>query len=184
MADPKKLAAALVKPNIVQQMNSEYPSLSKYDVQYSNNVGKTVDHMGMPSAGRKLEYYPPTESYNPNKGKPTIQQFAPEMTSKDAFGEIFSHYLPQVDPNFVSGRQAFVNSITPEQKANMLMPDYQQQAGRGLLGKDPSFDKWIENQGGDAFFRGYPTGQYPSNAYTHEQKILLDALVNNLKNGK
>lgn len=163
--------------NIVDKMVSEYPNLKKYNIGFVDSMGKSTDYNGYDVSGRKLEFYPPTESENPILGKPTIEQFSPDMTHKDALGEIFSHYLPSVDPVFKDARSKFVSSITSDQKENMLRPDYDNEIKSGVYGnKAPSFSQWINAQGGDAYFRGYIADQYPKESYTSKQKEILSGL--------
>jgi hypothetical protein len=170
------------EPNIVEGLLKDYPKLSKYNIKFTNSINQPTDINGQPVKSRLMEFYYPGDTYyNPNYNDPTIEQFSPKVTKKDAFGEIFSHLLPEVDPNFKSGREAFMRSITPEQEKKYLRGDYEYQAQTGLLGPSPSYEQWKNKQGGDAFFRGFPTQQYPVEAYTHEQKILLNSLMNYLK---
>ena len=166
--------------NIVQQMYQQYPGLKAHDFQYQNSMSGGVDWMGNPHNGRMLEFYPPDEEWNPNKGKPTIEQFSPNMTTQDVLGEVFSHYLPSVDPKFASAKSNFINGLDTNQ-LNMLRGDYEHQAKTGLLGKNTAFENWLQNQGGDAFFRGYIANQYPKQYYRPDQVQMFQQLMDQLK---
>lgn len=182
------------KENILTQLLQEYPSLNKYNIKYTNSINQPTDINGNPVNGRLLEYYSPRkEDYpggdwnqNPNSGSPTIEQFSPKMTKDDALGEIFSHYLPKVEPLFKKGRDQFIGSITPKQLDD-LRGDYEQQVKNRVFegeygkGKYPTFHEWVNRWGGDAFFRGYPSKQYPESMYTPEQKEMLNNLMNAMK---
>lgn len=156
--------------DLIRDLYAQYPGLQRYGVQIMDSTANGTDWRGQPYSGRKLEFYPPDEEYNPNPGKPTIEVFSNEMTSKDALGEVFSHFLPAVDPIFKAARSKFIASIDPEQK-KMLSGDYEQQVRSGVYpkGQEPTFDQWLNTNGGDAFFRGYATDQYPKNFYRADQ---------------
>ena len=165
----------------------EYPGLSKYNTAFLYS-GDAKDWRGVPTAGRKLEFYPPGESDSFNKAVPAVEIFDKSMGPKAVMGELFSHYLPKVDPNFAAVRGKFLQSLTPSQKENMLRPDYEESQRRAeglnpeersfmLNGDSQSFDQWLNSTGGDAYFRGYSTGQYPADSYTPEQKQMLDGLM-------
>lgn len=170
--------ASVATPKGATELNAQYPGLQQFGIQIKDSTGGGTDWRGQPYSGRKMEFYPPNESYNPNPGKPTIELFSKDMTSKDALGEVFSHYLPQVDPQFREARSKFIASIDPQQK-KMLMGDYQDQLRSGLFPKDqrPSFDQWLNTNGGDAFFRGYVADQYPKNYYRPDQVAMFEPLM-------
>lgn len=169
------------QPSIVDAMYGQYPALQKYGIQFQDSTSGGVDWRGEPHNGRMMEFYPPNEEWNPKKGKPTIEQFSKNASPVDAFGEVFSHYLPTVDPSFAEGRKAFIGSLDYNQK-RMLTGDYQHQVDSGVFGKKvPTFDDWINNQGGDAFFRGYVTKQYPQEFYRPDQVNLFNQLLNKLR---
>lgn len=181
--------------NIVQQMVSDYPMLGQYNINYVDSIGKATGVDGAPATDRKLEYYQPTgvgrpgsSEGNPTKDRPTIELFDKTMTSKDAFGEMWSHYLPEVDPVFKKAREDFLKTITHDQYED-LYGDYQAQVKSGVfepeLGKTPpTFDQWIQRWGGDAFFRGYIAGQYPPESYNQQQILMFNNLLNYLKQGQ
>lgn len=168
--------------NVLDDMYREYPGLRKFDIQLKDSTATGADWRGEPHAGRKMEFYPPEEGWNPNPGKPTIELFSKEMKSKDAFGEVFSHLLPKVDPDFKKARAQFIASIDSKQK-EILKGDYEHQLQSGLFpeNRKPTFEQWLNTQGGDAFFRGYVADQYPTKFYRPEQIQMFDALLNKLK---
>lgn len=156
--------------DILDEVYAEYPGLSKYGFQFRDSLGK--------GGSRKLEFYPPGESHSPfeDNSKPGIERFDPSMGKQDIFGEML-HFLPHADKKAGALRREFQDSITPEQKDQWLRGDYESQIKNGLFGKNPpSFDQWLGRQGGDAFFRGYLTKQYPEKAYTGAQIELFSKL--------
>lgn len=168
--------------DVLQELYSQYPGLQKYGVQVVDSTAKGVDWRGQPYAGRKMEFYPPDEEYNPRPGKPTIELFSRDIGSKDALGEMFSHFLPKIDPAFGAAREKFVASIDPEQK-KMLSGDYQEQIRSGVYpkGREPGFDQWLKTNGGDAFFRGYVADQYPKEFYRPDQVAAFAPLISALQ---
>lgn len=162
---------------LLDQVYAEYPGLSKHGFQFRDSPGK--------GGSRKLEFYPPGESHSPfdDKTKPGIERFDSSMGKEDVFGEML-HYLPSADKKVGVLRQEFQGSITQEQKEQWLRGDYENQVQKKLFGENPpSFEKWLTKQGGDAFFRGYLTKQYPAEAYTPAQKKLFETLDSYLREG-
>lgn len=160
----------------LDEVYGDYPGLSKYGFQFKDSLD------GDPT-GRKLEFYPPGESHSTfaDKSRPGIERFDPSMGKSDVFGEML-HHLPNVDPTVGQLRKDFQATISPAQQEDWLRGDYEQQINNGVFGdRPPSFDQWIERQGGDAFFRGYLTGQYPTGAYTMAQRRLMTQLNQYLK---
>lgn len=168
-------------PTLLDSVYSEYPALKKYDFKLKDSMAGGVDWRGEPYSGRKLEFYPPGEEYNPYPGTPTIEQFSKDMGSKDVLGEIFSHYLPSVDPAFGASKQSFLQSITQSQKEEMLKPDYENDIKEGTIPAGTTFEQWLSGVGGDAYFRGYIADQYPKDSYTPEQIKIFYDLMNRLK---
>lgn len=163
------------------QLFNMFPKLKRYNINIVDSTAKGTDYRGGELKGRKLEYYPPDEDYNPKKGFPTVEKLSKDVTNRDVLGEIFSHYLPKVDPVFKATREKFVSSLDEKQKA-ILYGDYQHQINARLFGDTPpSFDEWLATNGGDAFFRGYVTNQYPQEFYRDDQVKMFGDLVNYLK---
>lgn len=168
-------------PDAGTELYKAYPGLKNYNVQVKDSTSTGKDWRGQPYAGRKMEFYAPDEGYNPNPGKPTIEMFTHDMSPKDAMGEMFSHYLPKVDQEFGSAREKFVKSIDGKQK-QMLYGDYQQQIKSGVFNdQKPSFDQWLNTNGGDAFFRGYVSDQYPKELYRQDQIKMFEPLMAKLQ---
>lgn len=165
----------------LDQLYSQYPGLKQYDIQTLDSSVGGKDWKGQPYNGRQMEFYPPDETDNPNPGKPTIEDFSGHLNPKDALGEVFSHYLPKQDPRFGAARDRFIQSIDAKQRG-MLQGDYQQDIRSGVYGtKRPSFDEWLNNQGGDAFFRGYVADQYPKEFYRPDQVEIFKPLLAQLR---
>lgn len=173
-------ALSVASPSPVNEIYSAYPGLKRYGVQIrESTAGK--DWRGEPYAGRKMEFYPPDESYNPNPGKPTVELFSKDVSPDDVMGEIFSHYLPRVDKEFGAARDRFISSIDGRQK-QMLLGDYEHQMRSGAFeDRKPTFDQWLSGSGGDAFFRGYVANQYPKEFYRSDQVAMFQPLMNKLK---
>lgn len=181
-APPAPAAPATSQPGPLDQLYSEYPGLRQYDIQVRDSSAGGKDWKGQPYDGRQMEFYPPDEADNPNPGKPTIETFSGPLKTKDALGEVFSHYLPKKDPQFGAARNQFIQSIDESQR-KMLSGDYQQDVRSGVYGaKPPAFDEWMNNQGGDAFFRGYVADQYPKEFYRPDQVEMFNPLLARLKN--
>jgi hypothetical protein len=125
-----------------------------------------------------MEFYPADEAYNPNPGRPTVETFSGDVSDKDVLGEIFSHLLPNIDPDFRNARAEFVKGIDSKQK-KILFGDYKAQVRSGLA-KDKSFDDWLQTNGGDAFFRGYIADQYPKEFYRPDQVQMFSQLMGKL----
>lgn len=161
--------------DLLSEVYADYPGLAKYGFQFRDSPGR--------GGNRKLEFYPPGESRSPfeDKGKPGIERFDSSMGKMDVFGEML-HFLPGADRRVGEIRNDFQGSITSEQKEKWLRGDYEQQVRNKLFGDSPpTFDQWLSRQGGDAFFRGYLTRQYPAEAYTPEQIGMLNRLDSYLR---
>jgi hypothetical protein len=168
--------------SLLEELYAEYPRLRAHSFRYlSSLLGR--DWRGKPYRNRKMEFYPPGEAHNPFPGYPTIEQFDPSMSKYDVLGEIFSHYVPQVDSVFAAGKQRFMDLLTPAQKRE-LHGDYQHQVHEGLFEtRVPTFEEWLARQGGDGAFRGYVAKQLPASFYTREQLQIFQELMAYLKGG-
>lgn len=163
-------------PAMLEEVYAQYPGLRKYNFQFKDSKAK-------PGETRHLEFYFPGESHSTfnDKSRPGIERFDPNMGKMDILGDML-HYIPTADKEVGKLRNEFQSSITEDQKRNMLYPDYQAQIRDGLFGdKKPSFDEWLQKNGGDAFFRGYLANQYPKDAYTKEQVALFGRLDSALR---
>lgn len=159
-----------------------YPALAAH---LKNAVGQWGKDTG---DGRQLEFYPPWESDNPNKGKTTLEFFnrsipteqIPEFAAADML-----HYLgatnPEtgqpVDAQWQSMRKAMASSRTPKQ-IEADQKDYTDSK------ETLPFDQYLENNRLDAYMRGaaFPSinpewGEY----LTPEQKTLGNQLQGYLR---
>lgn len=164
--------AAPVNP-YAQGLSQQYPWASGIGLNIIDSTGK-----GDPS--RKLEFYQPDERDNPRPGKPTIEVFDKSMKPADLMGEVLSHHLPKVDPNVAHFRSQIIQSMTPQQ-IQSISGDYQNELRAGLVDPGDNLQAWLQKQGGDSFFRGYPTGQWPADIYTPQQKATYDQMQVYLK---
>lgn len=155
-----------IPATIADQAYAQYPKLRKYGFQF-------MDSRNHPDAGsRLLETYPADEEDNPLPGRPTIQQFSPDLTPKDFLGETL-HILPKVDPQVGQMRQQFIDSMTPQQ---MQQLQEQYKYSKDNYGEERPFDQWKDMTGLDAWFRGHISGQWPADLYTPEQIQMFDGL--------
>jgi hypothetical protein len=150
----------------LSRMRAKYPWTRGVDINFIDSSAK-----GDPS--RKLEFYPADEIDNPQPGKPTVELFDKRISESDLMGEILSHHLPSVDRNVARFRGRVLDSMTPNQKRS-IKGDYERDRRSGLT--SDSFEIWLTKQGGDSFFRGYPTGQWPARVYTSQQKAIYRQL--------
>lgn len=159
---------ALAPNSYSQSLNQQYPWTAGIDLNIINSTAKG-------DKSRKLEFYPADERDNPHPGRPTIEIFDPSMSATDLMGEVLSHHLPKVDPTVAQFRAKILSSMTPQQ-IKEIQGDYENEKRAGLVDKGDDLRTWIGKQGGDSFFRGYPTGQWPSSVYTPEQKQIYEQL--------
>jgi hypothetical protein len=145
-----------------------FPRLSPYLSQVQIQDGKKTN----PHDDRGLEFYPPWESQNPNKGRITLELFdqmkGPALTN--ALGGDMLHYLgavnPQtkqpIDPKYYSMKQQVLNARTAHQDA-VDRSIYQSAVKNG--GEKRSYQDWLMQSRIDAYIRGYVTpemgGRYP-----------------------
>lgn len=159
---------------LVDQTQQAYPWTGgiNYNLLNSTQNGDPTN------TGRKLEFYPADEQYNPKPGSPTIEVFDPSMGPRDIMGELLSHHLPKTDSTVAGLRDQMIQSMTPEQKSG-IYGDYLDEHHSGLT--QDSFDSWLNKQGGDSFFRGLPSGQWKPEDYTPEQINLYHRLEQHLE---
>src|SRR5437762_1202895 len=111
---------------------------------------------------RQLEFYPPWEERNPQRGKPFIEVYnrglAGDELSNAIAGDML-HYLAAIDPRTQTPidpawrnlRSAFARTITPEQ-AEIDRRAYE-------ASRDPRpFDQWHDASRLDAYIRGLLLG--------------------------
>lgn len=173
--------------DLINNIESEYPMLGGH--LRSSEISFEKDH----GDGRQLEFYPPWESENPTPGKPHIQVYG-DLQGRElqhAVAGDMLHYLgsyhPETgeapDPKFRELKSQFAQTITPEQDAMNRRAYAMDQKAHGDVG---SFDDWMERSRVDAYIRGY---LFPDkednwrNAYTDEQKNILNRMDNYIRSG-
>ncbi len=164
--------------NQLRRIINKYPGLAGYDWQIIDS------RRTKPNRERQLEFYAPDERYNPRPLKPTIEIFNPDLQGETldtaVIGDML-HYLPMVDRNFASLREAFRQTLTSEQLA------VDRNAYRRAVqkhGENRPFNDWFERSRLDAYLRGYLTPDEQDNwrgVYTPEQVAILEMMKDNLK---
>ena len=156
--------------------------------------GRPIDNVDMdvivdPNAKTEgsgdIEFYPPDERDNPNKGRPTMvilnKQNWDKMTKEEQDRAIVGeklHYMPKVDKKFSEMRKGFEGMMTDEQW------DFEKKHYDKLVkeGKESRpFKQWWEVSRLDAYIRGYLAPDRndewrKSGAYTGKQKIHLEEM--------
>lgn len=163
---PNPIAKPL-DPRLVE-VGKAFPRLSPYLSKVAITQGKKTN----PTDDRGLEFYPPWESTNPQKGNITLELFdnlkGPQLTS--ALGGDLLHYLgavdpstrKPVDPDYWKLKQAVLGARTPEQDA-VDHREYTNAIKRN--GEKRPYREWLQDSRIDAYIRGYVTpeltGRYP-----------------------
>jgi len=161
------LAQSPLDPRLAD-VAKQFPRLVPYLSQVQIQQGKKTD----PNDDRGLEFYPPWESENPNKGKITLELYdqmkGPQLTQ--ALGGDLLHYLgainPQtnvpIDPRYYAMKQAVMNARTPQQDA---MDRREYASAVKNEGEKRPYEQWLQQSRIDAYIRGYVTpelgGRYP-----------------------
>jgi hypothetical protein len=163
----------------VRKITNEYPALAGQDWQIVDS------RQTAPNTKRQLEFYPPTERYNPHPFRPTVEIFNPnlrgEYLDRAIMGDML-HYMPEVDPKFDSLREAFRQTLEPWQ-LDIDRDAYQ----RRDKNDQRSFEKWFEQSRLDAYLRGYLAPDKDNNwadAYTPRQKEILEMIKGHLKSAQ
>jgi hypothetical protein len=142
-----------------------------------------------PDRSGKVEFYPPGEGGSPQDPRPEqapmdtpyISVRQPKYINPNVyFGEAL-HYLPKVDPYFSRLREAFRESLTPEQleQSRKRYNWYAQNHGESR-----PYDKWFEISDLDAFIRGYLAPDERNEwagSYTPKQEMLMNSMKSYLK---
>jgi len=163
---------------VAQDLFRQYPKLASLGIRIKDSTGTPGrDWQGQPAAGRMLEFYAPNEKDNPNPGHPTVEILSSRTSPKDVLGDIFSHWMPKVDPVFARARTDFINGIDASQK-QMLDGDYLNDRKEGWV---QNWNEWLRGIGGDAYFRGYIADQYPKDSYRPDQVRMFNMLLDRLK---
>jgi hypothetical protein len=143
------------------------------------------------SGGNQLESYPADESDNPNPGQRTIEVYKGSLQGDrlvNAVAGDLLHHLGSVDrvtgqpvdPTWHGMKQAFIDTLTPQQMKVDLQAYKQDQA----QGETRTIDDWMQNSRSDAYLRGYLTPDENNewkDVYTPNQKQMLDGMRQYLK---
>lgn len=154
-----------------EQTQAEYPLLRQSGIVYQATPR---------TGGSHLETWPPQETGTKEAPRPQsipldkygIEVYDPKATTSMVMGDALSHVLRFTDPKIKGYYQQFVQSLTPQQ-LNQIAGDYH--PGEG------DYQQWLERVGKPSFFRGYPTGQWPAQQYTQQQRALLDQMMQYLR---
>lgn len=187
MGNPAEVVNALQQPapakNLLQQAQDQYPVLKNYDYGYKYSEGR---------APFMLEHWEPGMSTSiPGVDRPKefgadqhgIEVFDPKTTPMDVTGDIVSHHLRNVDPTIKGTYDGFQKSLEPWQH-DILKEQYAH--AQKSYGEDQPYDKWAQDSGIPAYFRGLPFQQWPGreDMYTPDQVTKLNGMMNYLRTGK
>jgi hypothetical protein len=173
MADDEPTAA-------LSSIQQRYPALRGYD-------WAVVDSRGKPSKyGGGIEFYSPDEPESPQPGRPTIEVFDADLKGKALETAIMGdmlHHLPSVDQTFAGMREQLRSTLTPEQLA---IDQKAYEKSKAEYGEDRPFEDWMHISRLDAYVRGRlapDKNDEWKDAYTPEQKTLIDGMGEYLKKG-
>jgi hypothetical protein len=168
-------------PQFLEQARQEFPRLKELDIGYKYTP---TEDRGF------IEFYPEDEPGSPEfprpkelpMGKPGIEVYNPKTRPIDVAGDIASHYMIYNDPSMMDYYNQFRHSINPEQQQRLQQ---QYEFYRQNYGEDRPYEKWYEMTGLPGYFRGYPFQQWEpefvEQAYTPQQRLLLDQMMNYLR---
>jgi len=180
------------KPNagLLNLALNKFPHLRQYANDYAVITAPSV-----PGDDRQLESYPPSEDYNPIPGKATTElynQSVPMPYVQNLIAGDMLHHVGAIDdttgepvsPTYQALKQAFLATITPEQK-KVDQRAYQQQAPL-YGGNPPPFDQWMQTSRGDEYIMGLLSPDQADNwknFYTPQQRQ-VGGLLNQYLQGK
>jgi hypothetical protein len=176
-----------------ESVYQEYPRLRSGDFRL------VVDPELMGGQGN-IEFYPTGTSPNPKglaMSLPPVSQTNPTIALRSLesnpnlqrrlLGDML-HNLPETDEKFSEMKQSFIRSMTPEQIAldkkvykEATMP---KGSSKHAYGEERSYEDWFDRSRSDAHIRGYIAADENDewkDAYTDEQKIILDNIIRYLK---
>jgi hypothetical protein len=168
-------------PQFLEQARQEFPRLKELDIGYKYTP---TEDRGF------IEFYPEDEPGSPEfprpkelpMGKPGIEVYNPKTRPIDVAGDIASHYMIYNDPSMMDYYNQFRHSINPEQQQRLQQ---QYEFYRQNYGENRPYEKWYEMTGLPGYFRGYPFQQWEpevvEQAYTPQQRLLLDQMMNYLR---
>lgn len=184
MADNALLGPPSDLDAIRRRVGAQYPALAPH-------VNAMALQWGTPETGANrghLEFYPPWESDNPNKGQSTLEFYDPQMQgnalqsaiagdSLHLVGAVDPRTNRAVDPQWLAMKRALVGSLTPQQLA-VDQRAYEMDKQRG---ETRPFDDWMQDSRADAYIRGYITPDAADEwrkkgTYTPDQSNLLTAM--------
>ena len=174
----EEVAAAL------RSVYEKYPKLADMNFKVIDSRAVGMEHPRNLGGG-PLEFYPPDERDNPNKGYPTIELFNPDLKGKRLESALFGdmlHHLPDVNPKFNALREAFRRSMTAEQ-AGMDRNAFDRYVKEG---EDRTFEQWFEVSRLDAYLRGKLAPDERdewADVYTPAQNQLLMRMEEELRSG-
>jgi hypothetical protein len=168
-------------PQFLEQARQEFPRLKELDIGYKYTPREDRGF---------IEFYPADEPGSPDfprpkelpMGKPGIEVYNPKTRPIDVAGDIASHYMIYNDPSMMDYYNQFRHSINPEQQQRLQQQyEFYQQN----YGENRPYEKWYEMTGLPGYFRGYPFQQWEpefvEQAYTPQQRLLLDQMMNYLR---
>lgn len=194
---PPPAPAPMVKPSaddpddlsfLKDEIAKEYPRLAPV---LKDAVVRRSERHDKAGPGH-LEFFPPWEEYNPYPGKVAVEVYDKnlqgEWLKSAVAGDMLHHFggtnekgKPN-DPRFYEMKQAFFNTITPEQLA---IDERAYKRGKAY-GDNRSFSEWMDASRLDAYIRGY---LFPDkndewrkgDTYSGKQKQLLEEMRSYLK---
>ncbi len=180
------LGRAKPKPNphregpldsVLQDVIKKYPVMAKAPWKIGPGEKKG------PKDG-PIEFFHPEEGRSPHPGKAYLEVRDPNIKGdalkRMVFGDML-HMLPDIDPTFARVREAFKQTMTPEQKRTDIEA-YQYYVTE--KGETRPFEDWFEYTRLDAHLRGYLAPDERNewkDAFTPQQKKLLGALQKHLE---
>ena len=156
-------------------------------------AGYSADPKGVPISLPAINEDNPTIALRSLESNPNLQ--------RRLLGDML-HNLPETDEKFSEMKQGFIKSMTPKQialdkkvykEATMpegsvvnsdLEPSYGGRKLKHAYGEDRSYEDWFDRSRSDAHIRGYIAADENDewkDAYTDEQKIILDNIIRYLK---
>lgn len=159
--------------SIASQALETFPVLRELGIQFIDSTKEGQQDF------RKIETFPADERDNPRPGRPTIEQFDPNLTPQIIAAESL-HLLKDSDPTVKRLRSEFVASMTDQQRERLRG---QYKHAQKNFGESRPFDKWAEVSGLDQWFGGFIGGVWSADVYTEEQLDLFQRLDGYLRGG-
>jgi hypothetical protein len=142
-------------------------------------AGYSADPKGVPISLPAINEDNPTIALRSLESNPNLQ--------RRLLGDML-HNLPDTDERFLEMKQSFIRSMTPEQIAldkkvykEATMP---KGSSEHAYGENRSYKDWFDRSRSEAHIRGYIAADENDewkDAYTDEQKIILDNIIRYLK---